>query len=267
MTDKFSKRLGYHKQNEAVIVVRHDAPYELRGVLIDIAYECGFRPNTLRPLICRILRKREDPNNWSEYPNIDSEIHMLIDDCEWYKVYDVVEGIYARMDSVPYSYEKEKFEHEINEYFLENGIGWQFKEGKIEVRGPEVFEEVLKTAAKELRGAGKDTSRSELHEALVDLSRRPKPDVTGAIQHAMAALECVARDVCGDNKANLGDIMKKYSGFIPMPLDDAVIKAWGYASENARHIREGREPSYEEAELVVGMCASVSTYLVKKGRA
>ncbi len=268
MTDKFSKRLGYHEPSEAEIVVRHEAPHEFRGVLIDIAYECGFRPNTLRPLVCRILRKREDQNNWSEYPNIDNECRMLIDDCEWYKVYDIIEGICTRMDSAPYSsYEKDKFEHEINEYFLENGIGWHLTNGRIEVRGPEIFEEVVKTAAKELGNAGKVTSRSELHEALADLSRRPKPDVTGAIQHSMAALECVARDVCGDKKANLGDILKKYKDFIPPPLDEAVMKAWGYASENARHIREGREPSFEEAELVVGLCASVSTYLVKKERA
>jgi hypothetical protein len=217
--------------------------------------------------VCRLLRKREDQNNWSEYPNIDSEIRMLIDDCEWYKVYDIVEGICARMESAPYSYEQDKFTHEINEYFLENGIGWHLKNGKIEVRGPETFEEVVKTAAEELEAAGKETSRNELHEALGDLSRRPTPDVTGAIQHSMVALECVARDVCGDRKANLGDILKRYGGLIPPPLDEAVAKVWGYASENARHIREGREPSFEEAELVVGLCASVSTYLVKKEKA
>lgn len=264
MSDTFSKRLGYHKQSETEIIVRHDAPFELRGVLVDITYECGFRPKTLRPLVCRILRKREDPNNWSEYPNVDDEIRMLIDECEWYKVYDIVEGICNRMDSEPYLYERKKYEHEVNEYLLENGIGWQLTDGKIEVRGPENFEKVVKTAAEELKRLGKDTSRNELHESLMDLSRRPDPDVTGAIQHAMAALECVARDICGDRKSNLGDIMKKHRGLIPVPLDEAVIKAWGYASENARHIREGREPSFEEAELIVGLCASVSTYLTKK---
>ncbi|WP_346330419.1 hypothetical protein AABD48_06665 [Vibrio parahaemolyticus] len=58
--------------------------------------------------------------------------------------------------------------------------------------------------------------------------------------------------------------MKEYKGLIPPPLDDAVVKAWGYASENGRHIREGREPSDNEAELIVGICAAVGNYLVKK---
>lgn len=103
-----------------------------------------------------------------------------------------------------------------------------------------------------------------MHEAVADLSRRPSPDITGAIQHAMASLECVARETCGDPKATLGEIIKRHNELIPPPLDQAISKAWGYASEHARHIREGREPAYAEAELIVGLCASVSTYLSRK---
>jgi hypothetical protein len=60
MNESFSKRHGY-QPSEKEITVRYDAPYELRGVLIDIAYEIGFRPKTLRPVVCRALRKRPDP--------------------------------------------------------------------------------------------------------------------------------------------------------------------------------------------------------------
>jgi hypothetical protein len=112
---------------------------------------------------------------------------------------------------------------------------------------------------------GRCTARNEIHQALVDLSRRPAPDVTGAVQHALAALECVARDACGDPKATLGDILKRYPDLLPRPLDAAIEKVWGYASEHGRHLREGREPTMAEAELLVGMASVVSTYLVKKG--
>ena len=258
MTDSFSTRHGFRRVQEAPIAVRADAPHELRGVIPQLAYECGFRPKTLRPVVCRTLRKREDEGNWTEYPNIDSEIRTLIDDCEWYRVYDVVEAIAgAAQDS-------DKFETELNAYFVENGIGWKLVTGKIEVRGAEVFEQSVKQAESVLQASGFSTARSELHEALGDLSRRPTPDVTGAIQHSMAALECVARVACADEKATLGEIMKRYRDLIPKPLDEAVTKIWGFASENARHIAEGREPSFEEAELVVGMVASVVTYLAKK---
>jgi len=90
MEDSFSKRHGFHPE-EKEITIRHDASYDMRGVIVDIAYGNSFIPKTLRPVVCRALRKRPDLNNWSEYPNIDEEIRNLLDDCEWYKVYDVIE--------------------------------------------------------------------------------------------------------------------------------------------------------------------------------
>jgi hypothetical protein len=39
---------------------------------------------------------------------------------------------------------------------------------------------------------------------------------------------------------------------------------WGYASNTARHLQEGQEPSYEEAELAVMTAAGVVIYLEKK---
>jgi len=43
-----------------------------------------------------------------------------------------------------------------------------------------------------------------------------------------------------------------------------VKKAWGYASERGRYLREGREPEPEEVELIVGLASIVATYLSKK---
>ena len=57
-----------------------------------------------------------------------------------------------------------------------------------------------------------------------DLSRRPNPDITGAIQHAMAALECIARTVCGDGSSTLGALLKRNPDLIPKPLNEAVEK-------------------------------------------
>jgi hypothetical protein len=79
----------------------------------------------------------------------------------------------------------------------------------------------------------------------------------------MAALECVAREISGDTKSTLGEIIKRNKDLIPSPLDTAISKVWGFSSENARHVREGNIPNYAEAELVVGICSSVCTYLVK----
>ncbi|HEV2398599.1 MAG TPA: hypothetical protein VGS27_16765 [Candidatus Sulfotelmatobacter sp.] len=79
----------------------------------------------------------------------------------------------------------------------------------------------------------------------------------------MAALECVAGDVCGDKQATLGEIIKRYPGTITTPLDDSVATAWGYASEMARHIREGRKPERKDVELIVGLAATVANCLCR----
>ena len=77
-----------------------------------------------------------------------------------------------------------------------------------------------------------------MKEALDDISGRPMPDVTGAIQHAMAVLEAAAREVTGQPKPTLGKLVPMLS--LPAPLDQAVHRPWGYASDRGRHVREGQ---------------------------
>jgi len=271
MSSRFSNRHGYSPA-DAEITVRHEAPDELRSVVVEIAYESGFTPNPLRTLVCRVLRARPNPSNWSEYPNVDGEIRQLLDTCEWYYVYDVIEEIYSALSSGGMiarsrrgsSDGAENFSQEINRYFRGRGIGWQLVDGQIEMRGSEAFEEAVHGAKDALDAQGRSTATTELHEAIRDLSRRPEPDITGAIQHAMAALECVTRDVAGDQKPTLGELIKRYPDVFPKPLDQAVEKAWGYTSETGRHLKEGKTPTYEDAELIVGLCGVLCRYLAKK---
>lgn len=261
--DVFSKRHGFSSVEEAEISVREGAPDGFREFLIQLSYESGLKPTKLRDIVCKVLKKMPDKSNWSEYPNVANEVYELVSECKWYKVYDFLERILGDLAERSYTDVYESFQEEVNDYFIETGIGWKVVDGLVEFRGTEAFEAIVKNARMTDQDFGHITAGKELHQAISDLSRRPSPDVTGAIQHAMASLECVAREVTGDHKANLGDIMKRHGRIIPEPLDQAVIKAWGYASEHGRHIREGREPGINEAELIVGLCASLSSYLVK----
>jgi hypothetical protein len=172
-----------------------------------------------------------------------------------------VEAVYRQLVESGQVDHAQSWEALINDYFLEAGVGWRLNDGQLEARGPEAFEASVDTARDALESAGLPTARQEIHEALRDLSRRPEPDLTGAVQHAMAALECTAREATADPRGTLGEIVKRHPDVLPRPLDDALSKMWGYASEMARHIREGRTPSRPEAELVVGVAASACTYL------
>ncbi|MEL0211935.1 MAG: hypothetical protein VW891_15375, partial [Novosphingobium sp.] len=128
-------------------------------------------------------------------------------------------------------------------------------------RGSEAFALATGHATEVMRQHGAPTAANEVHEALRDISRRPQADVTGAIQHAMAALECVAREV-GGTTDTLGPIIRRLS--LPAPLDQAVEKLWGFTSQQGRHILEGRQPQFEEAELVVTTASALSVYLLRR---
>ncbi|MCT0198485.1 hypothetical protein KQ313_02120 [Synechococcus sp. CS-1325] len=260
---QFSERQGLRSASEVEITVRSEAPYELRGVLVDLAYECGMGPKSMRSLVGRLLRKRPDSNNWSEYPNIDQKVRDLIDDCDWYYVYDVAEAVARQMQDAPFSYEPEKFSNELNAYFIANGIGWKLVGASIEARESAALETTISKGLESLED-GAVTAHRELSEALRDLSRRPEPDITGAIQHSMASLECLCRQLTGDSKGTLGEIIKRNPALLPAPLDQAMSKLWGFASEYARHIREGQTPTFKDAQLVVGVCVSIATYLAAK---
>src|SRR5690606_16172392 len=148
-------------------------------------YDLNKNPSDLRTITSRVLKIPPDSNNWSEFPNIDWEVGQHLENCEWYLIYDIIEVIIQKLNPK----EKETFTNEINEYFITNGIGWKIVNGQIETRGDEVFETVVKTVVSVLDVAKLQTAKTEIREALNDLSRRPTPDITGAIQHSLACLE------------------------------------------------------------------------------
>ena len=268
--DSFSTRYGVEPE-EAEIRVREEAPAELRAAFVHIAYDSGLSPTQLRQILCHVLRVEPEDWNWTDFPNVDEELRRRVGECAWYNVYDLIEAVGEALHS-PDRYgftgtlRADVFEREINKYFRKAGIGWQLDSGRVEVRGAETFNRPVAAAIVQLETTGFHTARGELHEVLQNMSRRPQPDLTGAVQHAIAALECVAREACGDPNRTLGQLLSRYPGLIPPPLDQSVEKAWGFASEHARHLREGQQLDYAEVELVVGLAATVAGYLAVKLR-
>lgn len=257
----FSKRYRF-VTGEPPITVRNDAPDWLRYAVIQNAYECGPTYNQIRSVVCRILHKAPDPYNWSEIPNIQEEVSLEILDCDWYKVYDIAEALQSFIKGT-YGYGKATtFADSMNVIFVDAGIGWQFAPNEeIIFRGEETFQVATENAASILNESGRKNAASEIDEAIKDISRRPEPDVTGAISHAMAAVECVSQDIIG-TKDTLGQMVDRLA--LPKPLDLALIKLWSFASQNGRHVSENSRPSPDDAELLVHVSCAICNYLTKK---
>lgn len=264
--DFFSERHGFAHD---IPIITREAPPMLRTAIIELAYRAQLLPSTLRKIVCNVTFETPDPNNWSERPNVDEEVRRLLLDAAWYDVYDVIERICDALNVNQHpmffspSQACRQFESEVNRLFMRRGVGWQLKNARIEYRADPGVATALAQAPNLLVNSGRPTAASELHEAIRDLGRRPQPEVTGAIQHAMAALECVARHL-GGTTDTLGELIARQRVPLPPPLGTALSKLWGFASENGRHLLEGRSPSFEEAELVVGLSAVTCQYLAQK---
>jgi len=274
----FSQRQGYVRPKE--IQFTEELPERLRMPIYDI-----LRNNLNASFLLERAEKLFNPYGIGSLPTHSGSILVAKEEddpetiafkrvflgCEWFQVYDILEDAFAQLrfheeelappDEEPRAFPMQKT---LNDYFLHAGIGWRMVDGRIVIRGNEAFESVLAQAATALEESKRPTAAKHLHEALAALSRRPDANLPGAIYHAMGSLECVARDLTGTPKATLGEILKQHPQLLPKPLDTALSQVWGYASNEARHVQEGRDPSREEAELVVGLAAAVTTYLIRK---
>lgn len=140
----FTDRMGIDIP-EPQITVRNDAPLPLRNYLLLLMQKYEKSLKKIRSYVCLVTKEAEDPNNWGENDFMKAEIQSIIQDCPWYRIYDVIEYFYAKL-----LVNKDDFEKEINEYFIEKGIGWKLSKGLIETRGEEAFEKKIAEAAVEL---------------------------------------------------------------------------------------------------------------------
>ena len=191
-----------------------------------------------------------DPYAWTKF-------YKFIEEFEWWEVSEFIEFCYASD-----LFERRHFAFLLNEELSKENMHYRMNsDGVFLYKGSEAFEVAVATAESVLAASGRNTAKDEIHKALKALSHRPKPDLPGAIHHAMTGLECAANDVCGETGETLGQIVKRHPDKFPAPLGEGISKLYGFASQKGRHISEGGEPDLKEAELVVGIAATVATYL------
>jgi hypothetical protein len=109
------------------------------------------------------------------------EVLGLLRECEWFKVYDVAEALWRALEHDFGG--QQLFQDELNRFFREKGIGWELKDPDgIVFRGREAFAARTTEAAEILAQTGRIAAASEVRDAMRDMSRRPVPDRTAAIQ-------------------------------------------------------------------------------------
>lgn len=282
----FSERQGYIQPKE--IRFPDELPVELRNPIFDILprsipsaflWECIEK--LFRPYKTGDLPQSSGPiaiSREEETPDLIRARSVLVS-CQWFRVYDIIEAVHGQLvrqdkqsglpvEGAPHA---PVFKRKINGYFVHAGIGWQLVHGKIVTRGNEAFERTIKIVEQEL--TNRESARARVQEAINDLSRRPEPDLTGAISHAFAAMECIIGDIAYTPEEirqgthhTFGKFLQHHGDLFPSgDLKDGFQCLWKYANnEGSRHGKEGVEPARDEAELIVSLAAALVTYLNRK---
>jgi hypothetical protein len=210
------------------------------------------------------LDRLPDANNWSE-PNVKGEVQSLMANAPWFRIYDLMEA-FGRDDYLATAQVANhlSFADLVNQALDEFNLGWRLQGGQIVAMGDDVSRPLLDDAVAALGSHGLPTAQRELQESVRDLSRRPEPDCSGAVQHAMTALEAVARMATSEPNPTFGQLLSRHRDLLKEPLRTGLEKLWGYASEQARHGREGNHVELVEAHAVVSIAAAVVPYLLAK---
>lgn len=266
LEDPFSVRHGFkHKYSNTIY---DDAPESIRVGLRQILAQMGFdTSHKQRQIICQVLRRRPDENNWSDAP-VSAEVDDLIHGLEWYEFYDLCEKIarLAEIKEVGYvsgTYES-IFANKLNKLFQEESIGYHMMDSYIEKIGSEEFKEATETGLKLLQDP-KFRIPSEQYEKALSFRNGFPPDYPNAVKEAVNAVEGTLQVAANRPGVAAPTILTDLNPRLPSHIERIVKEIYGFgsAAQGARHAGVGGYPSSaEEAEFIIHISAAAIKYII-----
>ena len=257
----FSRREGLGAE---YALIYDDAPGELRYGLREVLDDLGYKaPSDQRAVLCKALRIIPDKYNWSEYPNIETEVLDLIATEPWFKFFDAMERVPKSLPDakVPTYHEK------MNALFAEEQIGYRFESGAIVRRGTEEFHTVVRVARTAL-GDERFAEPRRQFELGCDFRNRRPADWANAIKEAVNSVEGVLQVIYCRPGVSMTTIIKED---LPAELPGGIKKLFrslysqGSGTVGARHASiGGNEPTGTRAELALHVAASLHEFAISE---
>ena len=257
----FSRREGLRTDEP---LIYDDSPTQLRYGLREVLEELGFSvPSSQRFILCKALRIMPNRDNWSEHPNIESEVQDLIAVEPWHKFFDAIERIpkFLAEEDVPLYYEK------MNALFSEERIGYRLDSGIIVRLGTEEFHEAIRLARIALGSERFAEPRRQFERGYEFRNRRP-PDWSNAIKEAVNSVEGLLQVIYSRPSVSLTTIT---SEDLPPELPGGIkqlfrsLYSQGSGTIGARHASiGGNEPTGPRAELALHVAAALHEYAVNE---
>jgi AbiJ N-terminal domain 4 len=262
MPEPFSRRYRAVTGVPAPTIVT-DAPTRVRKGVQRLATE-RMADIVFMRLVAKRLNVDASPKYDSGRYQTDyqGEAWRLLSTCSWFNVYDVVEDVYRTLEAS----EASAFSDEINDMFAGEGVALVLTSGAITPLDSQLLIQLAESSALGAKAAGLASSERELREAVDALSERPEPAYVRAARHVLAAFEATVRAAGDDPKSTPDEILARNPTLLPEPMKTVFSKTWGYASDKARHMREGGEIPPQEAAFVIQMAVAAVDYLARRVR-
>lgn len=257
----FIRRYGRgHRRDEQL--ARDEVPESLKVGLLALVARLrgqGFVTwGAARESICHALRRRPDPSNWSEFPNVHDEVESIVYNSAWDEFYTICEALNDACNVV------RLYEDQLNSLLEEEASPWRVTDGEIGPAFPEEVEQVLQEAS----GAAQRMERPGAAVHLDKARRYLSPtsgDKENAVKEAVSALEAAVKAKSGLDDFDDGLKLLKQQRLLVGAWPSAVQALYQYASQEDQ-VRHGSpqvsDLTYEEARDLVGLAAVLMQHIV-----
>lgn len=198
------------------------------------------------------------------------ELEDFLEECEWYELCDLCEGLWKVLSSelISASTLADEFSNSVNALFARRYFGYELRAGRIERVGTKAQEASVAKARGILRGNDLRGPDEQFQKAMAFFNRRPEPDCENTVKEAVSAVEGVARVLLGDAKLTLSKALKKLKGEkdVHPTLIALLEKLYAYRgdADGVGHALTGeKEVRLEDAEFALGVSASAIVYLAR----
>lgn len=208
----------------------------------------------------RTVVQRGYEHSWR---GIYEEIHKVITEAVFNEVLDIIQYC-CRWITRSYKIGDDIFTA-FNRVLKDEYIGYRFLNGRIApITDEQELSEIEEACQNPIDGC-----RKQIQKAVAFLSDREHPDYKNCIKESISAVESICQVIVGDDKATLGDALKKLedSGVQIHPaLKQGFLKLYGYSSDQGgiRHAEGMFESNvtFEEAKFMLVSCSAFINYLI-----
>lgn len=207
----------------------------------------------------------EYPKDWMARGNNMKKLESLFLKKEWHFVYDFIE-IYLEKESEKNKSNCNNIAKELNRVLEEEKSGYRIVKNLV---APITTKSELKSIDQSI-STKYDSVNTHMLKALSLYSRRKNPDYENSIKESISAIESLCCIITGNNKATLGDALKKMDerGLkLHGALKSALGQLYGYTSDQNGIRHAGIDfagASTEDAKYMLVSCSGFVNYFIEK---